>query len=308
MMQFSERHDRPFPELEKLKTLCPICDSANVAARRSLNDYKVLRCHQCTVEFLHPQPGPDVLNNIYSAHYFLGDREGVAQSEVFRQKHRTAEMYVHQLLAISGGRKGRLLEVGCGSGEFLDAALEQGFEAKGIEISEHAVASANARLGAATVQCGVIESAALEPAEFDVVAFSDVIEHVRDPHAFMRRVHYCLRPGGIVFIVTPDTDSWSHRLMRNHWMEYKLEHLYYFNRRSISFLLAKQNFSQVHILPNAKALSFDYVRAHFRRFHVPFWTQAVEMVGTAVPHVLSRKLFPVVGSGMVAAARKDSCS
>lgn len=232
----------------------------------------------------------------------------MATSDVFRQKRTTAEMYVRQLLAINGGRKGRLLEVGCGSGEFLDAASEQGFEVKGIEISEHAVATANTRLGPSTVQCGVIESAALEPAEFDVVAFSDVIEHVRDPHAFLRRVHYCLRPGGIVFIITPDTDSWSHRLMRNHWMEYKLEHLYYFNRRSISFLLAKQNFSNVHISPNSKALSFDYIRAHFRRFPVPFWSQVVELFGTAVPQALSRKIFPVVASGMVAAARKDSVS
>lgn len=260
------------------------------------------------MEFLHPQPSAEVLNSVYSAHYFLGEGEGVTQSEVFSQKRRTAEMYVRQLLAISGSRKGRLLEVGCGSGEFLDAALEQGFEVKGIEISEHAVAAANARLGTATVQCGIIEDAALEPAEFDVVAFSDVIEHVRDPHAFLRRVHYCLRPGGIVFIVTPDTDSWSHRLMRNHWMEYKLEHLYYFNRRSIRLLLAHHNFSHVHISPNAKALSFDYIRAHFRRFPVPFWSQAVELFGTAVPQALSRRVFPVVASGMVAAARKDSGS
>jgi SAM-dependent methyltransferase len=267
-----------------------------------------VRCSQCAVEFLHPQPTPEVLNAIYSANYFLGDSEGIAQSEVFRQKHRTAEMYVRQILTVTGGRKGALLEVGCGSGEFLGAALEQGFQVKGIEISEHAAATANSRLGATAVQCGDIESVSLRPAEFDIAVFSDVIEHVRDPHAFMRRVHYCLRPGGIVFVVTPTTDSWSHRVMQNRWMEYKLEHLFYFNRRSISFLFGKHNFSQVKILPNAKALSFDYIRAHFRRFPIPFWSKAVDLIGAVVPYALSRKVFPVVASGMIATARKNSLS
>jgi SAM-dependent methyltransferase len=258
------------------------------------------------VEFLNPQPTPEVLNAIYSAHYFLGDREGVPQSEVSRLKRKTAEMYVRQILGVTGGQKGALLEVGCGSGEFLDAALEQGFQIKGIEISEHAVTTANARLGATAVQCGDIETVPLRPAEFDIAVFSDVIEHVRNPHAFLRRVHYCLRPGGIVFLVTPDTDSWSHRVMQNRWMEYKLEHLFYFNRRSITFLLGKENFSDLRISPNTKALSFDYIRAHFRRFEVPFWSKAVDVIGIAVPEILARKVFRVVASGLVATARKES--
>lgn len=266
----------------------------------------MLRCSKCTVEFLYPQPNEDILKSIYSAHYFLGEREGVAESVVTHQKRATAETYIRQLLAITGGKTGSLVEVGCGSGDFLLVAQEQGFTVRGIEISPHAVAMANARLGADVVQCGEIEGVNLPTAEFDVAAFSDVIEHVRDPHSLLQRIHRCLRPGGTMFLVTPDTDSWSGRLMRTHWMEYKLEHLFYFNRRSITFLLHKQGFDQVKISANAKVLSFDYIRAHFRRFRVPFWSTAVEAIGKVVPARLSRRIFRIVASGMVVNARKIS--
>ncbi len=285
--------------------VCPICSSANPLAQRPLQDYKVFRCPKCTVEFLHPQPNAEVLSGIYSANYFLGEREGVSGIEVSRQKRKTAEMYIGKLLSVTGGKKGSLLEVGCGSGDFLLAAQAKGFAVNGVEISGHAAASANERLGSAVVECSDIEAATLAPSAFDVAAFSDAIEHVRNPHDFLQRIHQSLRPGGIVFAVTPDTGSWSHRLMRNHWMEYKTEHLYYFNRRSLTVLLSEHGFDQIDFFPNVKALSFDYIRAHFRHFRVPVWSSMLEIMGKAIPKTLSRRIFPIVASGLGVTARKN---
>lgn len=199
---------------------------------------------------------------------------------------------------------GRLLEVGCGKGEFLIAAQERGFRVEGLEISEDSVANANKQLGAPVVHLGDIESVPLSSPQFDVVVFCDVIEHVRDPRAFIRSVHHRLRPGGTILLVTPATDSWSYRLMGTRWMEYKIEHLFYFNQRSITSLLLEEDFEQIRVFPNKKALSFAYVLAHFRRFPVPFWSGAVELFGKLLPRRISQQAFPIVASGLALTARK----
>jgi SAM-dependent methyltransferase len=161
-------------------------------------------------------------------------------------------------------------------------------------------------LRAEVVQRGEIETVTLPKGTADVVVFCDVIEHVRDPRSFLDLVHSCLRPGGLVFAVTPSTDSWSRRLMGERWMEYKTEHLFYFSRRSLDHLLKQHGFGAIEFHPTVKSLSFDYVRAHFRRFQVPFWSRTVELAGRMIPSRLARREFRIAASGITAMARKSA--
>ncbi len=284
---------------------CPICCGNEIVEQLQVSVYKVFRCSECHVEFLDPQPAPEILAKVYSASYFFSEREGVSETDVLRLKRRTAELYINKLLSMRDGQRGRLLEIGCGSGDFLLQARDSGFQVRGIETSEHAAATANRRLGVEVVECGEVDTVALPDGEFDVAAFSDVIEHVRDPQGFLQRVHRCLRPGGLVFIVTPSTDNWSRRLMGKRWMEYKTEHLFYFDRRSLERLLTECNFGTVQFHRNFKTLSFNYVRAHFRRYPIPIWSRALEMAGRIIPEKLARRPVKVISSGVIATASKD---
>lgn len=271
-----------------------------------MRDYQVFRCFECGVEVLHPQPSPDVRAAIYSAEYVFSAAEGISETDIFRLKRRTAELYVRRLLSMQRGQTGRLLEIGCGLGDFLLQAHARGFQVKGIETSEYAAAAANRRLGFAAVECGEIDTVGLPEGEFDIVAFSDVIEHVPDPRAFLQHVHRSLRPAGLVFLATPSTDSWSRRLMGRRWMEYKTEHLFYFNRRSLSRLLTECDFGGVEFHRNFKTLSLNYVRAHFRRYHVPVWSRVVEIAGSIIPDKIVEAPVTLVASGVIATARKSS--
>ncbi len=94
--------------------------------------------------------------------------------------------------------------------------------------------------------------------------------------------------------------------MGKRWMEYKTEHLFYFNRRSLTHLLTRMVSRGFSFMRNVKSLSFEYVRAHFRRFHVPFWSQAVEIAGRAIPSQLARRDFRIAASGITAIARKSA--
>lgn len=290
---------------QRLTVPCPICSGKDTVQELTLNQFNVLRCVSCGVQFSYPQPDDETLASIYSENYFLNDREGIPSSEVNRLKRETARLYVDKLLSIQNGNAGsRLLEIGCGTGDFLIEAQARGFEVSGLEVSAHAAAVANMRLGAAAVSHGHLESISMPEAAFDIIVFSDVVEHVRDPKLFLSLVHRCLRPGGSVFIVTPSTDSWSRKLMRRYWMEYKIEHLFYFNQRSLDLLLRQTGFRDIEFHRNVKVLSFEYVRAHFRRFPVPAWTPIVEAIGGMLPKIVVSRPVKVVASGMIAIAAK----
>ena len=287
---------------------CPICSSPQLSKEFVFHIYEVTQCGKCQLRFLCPQPSDETLAGIYTSNYFLGDHDGIDGSEVNCLKVATAATYLQHILALRSGVPGDLLEIGSGTGDFLLEAQNRGFTVQGIELSADAVKTANRRLGLGSdrVQQGEVESALLEENFFDVVFFSDVIEHVRCPTSFISQVHRCLKPGGMVYIVTPSTDSWSHTLMGKHWMEYKIEHLYYFNKTSLSHLLKWSAFDRLEFFPNYKVLSFEYVHAHFRRFPVVFWSKTFDVISKAIPRALKSRHYNIVASGMVATGVKPA--
>ncbi len=287
-------------------TACPICQSTRLHYQFSVSGYRVVRCDGCGLLMSNPQPTDEELGQIYGENYFLVENNAAGQRHVDELKQGTADNYLDMITRYRGGGPGRLLEIGCGQGDFLLRAAARGLQVTGVEYSEHACGVAREKLAAAgvrdaEVRCGEISDVPLPatPEEgFDVCAFSDVIEHVRDPRAFLERVHGLLRPGGLVFIATPALDSWSARLLGNRWMEFKAEHLFYFNSSNLQSLLFSCGFAGVLARPCVKTLSYDYVAGHFERYPVPGFTAAALLGRRLVPKGLRRRPVQVVASGV----------
>jgi 2-polyprenyl-3-methyl-5-hydroxy-6-metoxy-1,4-benzoquinol methylase len=123
---------------------------------------------------------------------------------------------------VSGGR---LLDVGCATGYFLNAARLD-FEVSGVEPSRWAVDYARTRLHLNVTE-GHLEAVDLPLEGFDVITMNDVIEHFSDPRAALERSAALLRPGGILYLVTPDIGSLSARVLRGRWWGLRPAHLYY---------------------------------------------------------------------------------
>jgi 2-polyprenyl-3-methyl-5-hydroxy-6-metoxy-1,4-benzoquinol methylase len=103
------------------------------------------------------------------------------------------------------GRRGRLLDVGCGLGYFVKrAAAVPGWEAYGYEISPQAVAFARETLGLTTVHCGRVEDSGFAPRSFDVITLWDVIEHIPDPHPLLSYLGTLLTDEGMLCLHTPN--------------------------------------------------------------------------------------------------------
>ena len=203
------------------------------------------------------------------------------------------------------GRRGlRLLELGSGLGNLLVEAASRGYEVTGVEYAESSVRAANERLGAERVLQGSIGDVSLPAEHFDVAVLADLIEHTRDPLADLRHVWRVLRPGAVLFIAVPSLDSWSARLMRERWMEFKDEHLFYFDSLTMQWLFFKAGFEQVEIEAGRKRLSPDYVIKHFERFPVPLVSPAARFTGTVLPGPLRRRSITVVASGINVLGRR----
>ena len=119
----------------------------------------------------------------------------------------------------------------------------------------------------------------------------------------MDLVRTLVKPDGVVFVAVPSLDSFSARLMGRNWMEFKPEHLFYFNHKTIHHLLNDCGFHHITISPGTKVLSLGYIIGHFEKFPVPLLTPMARAIRWVLPKALLAAPFRVVASGLNVMAR-----
>jgi 2-polyprenyl-3-methyl-5-hydroxy-6-metoxy-1,4-benzoquinol methylase len=283
---------------------CPLCACDGAARAFERHGYQIYRCPSCRLDFLHPQPSDEALAQIYTQDYPFGPITQAQRIQVAEMKKATARLYLQALLAYHGRSQGKLLEIGCGRGDFLAVAQGAGFEVSGLDRVRASCEEANRILGQGRVACAGLEDASLERASLDVCVMFDVIEHVREPLATLAHVAGLLKEGGTLFVVTPSLDSFSARLLGRHWMEYKPEHLFYFNGSNMCQALAKSGFGELSLGKNTKVLTLDYLQQHFHHFPVPILSPLVALAHAALPHALVSHQLRLTSSGMNVFARR----
>lgn len=290
-------------------TACPVCGSRRFRYLFSVEHHRLVRCTDCRFTLLNPQPSDAELATIYGDSYFLGSDENAKASVYAKLKRRTAEVYLDLLASYADLQGGKLLEIGSGAGAMLLTAAKRGFQVTGVEYSEHACATARQLLETEAcggeLVCGEIDAIAHRTGEFDVCIMADLIEHVRNPRRFVEIVHRVLRPGGVIFIATPSLDSWSARVMSTRWMEFKPEHLSYFNRRTLEGLLFSEGFRALAWEPGRKILSYDYICEHFEKFPVPVFSRAVQTIARLLPAAMRSRERSIVASGMIVMGQRQ---
>jgi SAM-dependent methyltransferase len=132
-----------------------------------------------------------------------------------------------------------LLDVGCGGGELLRAALARGWRAAGAEPMAEAAELARSRAPGADVRTGLSSQVGFAERSFDVVCAFHVLEHMPDTRAFLRELAGFARPGGLVVVETPNYASRLRRVRGEHWLHLRpLEHLVHFTPDTMRAALA----------------------------------------------------------------------
>jgi 2-polyprenyl-3-methyl-5-hydroxy-6-metoxy-1,4-benzoquinol methylase len=216
--------------------------------------YAVVQCRRCGLVYASPRGADEEIRQSYEDvvdPLYVEERRGRVLT--FARNFRPLQALV------AGLAHPRLLDVGCYAGIFLEIAAQQGWEAWGVEPSVWA--GEQARRNGLQVITGTLETAALPPASFDVVTLWDVIEHLTDPRAELRRVNRLLKPGGWVCIHTIDIGSLLPRLLGPRWPWLMEMHLYYFSHRTLAHMLEIEGFQVGRQFTQGRYLLLDYLLA-----------------------------------------------
>jgi SAM-dependent methyltransferase len=214
--------------------------------------FDVVECLNCKLRYLNPRPTVSELPVIYPSNYYSYHMDidpsklGIAS----RLRHRVHGRRFRGLLKNLEGRATiDLLDVGCGDGWMLylfKLADPDRITTYGVDINEQVCASARAR--GHIVYCGLFEDTVFDQ-KFDVINLSNVIEHVTDPVAVVKKSYSSLRAGGILILETPNRDSWDARLFRRGaWGSYHIpRHFTFFNPETIERLGSEAGFTMAEI-------------------------------------------------------------
>ncbi len=192
--------------------------------------FTLVRCRRCGLIYQNPQPDLTELAAHYPDEYprFItaGQESGLnrlsADHALARQRQRLERHWEGN---------GRLLDVGCATGQFLAHMRTAGWQVAGVEFSPQAAAFAREQYGL-DVQTGTLEEAAFPAASFDVVTLWDVLEHVQDPKDTLTEIARILRPGGLLVVSTPNPTCVEARLFGPHWIGWERpRHLHIFPPR-----------------------------------------------------------------------------
>lgn len=287
---------------------CPVCHGTLSDPVVGVGSLQVVRCRLCRLQYTNPQPSDRELAEIYGPDYFLAAAAEFSPEHVSRLKQATADRYCDLIESAETTVPGRrLLEIGCGHGDFLFVAAKRGFACTGVEYSNHACRIAQSKVGGdAEIIQGEVSSLQGRKSFFDICVMCDLIEHVRRPDELLRSVYERLRPGGLVFIATPTLDSWSARLLGSRWMEYKAEHLTYFCRSNLERLLASTHLRPIAYHRGFKVLSLQYAAAHFAKYPVVGITPVMRFLAKLTPTSLRQRPVTFVASGMILLAQKPA--
>jgi 2-polyprenyl-3-methyl-5-hydroxy-6-metoxy-1,4-benzoquinol methylase len=208
----------------------------------------LVRCTQCELVFVGERPDAQALEALYTQSYFANADSGkVGYTNYLKDEPNIRKTFDRRLRWLERHiQPGKLLDVGCALGFFLDEAHKRGWEVSGLDVSQYAVDTTRDRFGY-DVRLGSLLKQDFTQGAFDLVTLWDVIEHVADPKAYLQVSAKLLRPGGAVVLATPDVGSIPARLTGRRWVGYKLseEHVYYFSRQTLTAMLDSAGFDVI---------------------------------------------------------------
>jgi len=211
---------------------------------------RIVKCRTCALIFPNPMPHPDGPDVRYADVSGYFEEVMQASDEAHRALGDQLARDAERLL----GRKGKFLDVGCGRGGVVWAAAQRGWDAEGCDISEAFVRHATEVTGV-NARAAKLEDIGYPDHSFDVVTLVEVIEHLYNPRQTLEELQRIIRPGGLLYLSTPNEESIYQTLGNlycrargldwcvNLCPTWNLYHIYGFGPRSLRYLLEQTNFS-----------------------------------------------------------------
>ncbi len=277
--------------------LCPICGAQGIQLYEGLSDWLwdvpgewSLRSCSCGIAWLDPRPIADDIPKLYARYYTHGAAEPTALEPIRRQVSQCilarlgyavespsgwvprflshvpsiARAAALEVFALPASESGALLDVGCGSGQFLSKMQSFGWTVSGVDPDPSAVAYGLSQ-GLQVFQ-GTIADVP-EESHYDVITLNHVIEHVSDPVELLRQCGMRLRKGtGRIILTTPNLQSLGHRWFGRYWRGLEVpRHLMLFSIPALSQCVSGAGLRVKSIQSETRLARMIYNTSHYAR-------------------------------------------
>lgn len=231
---------------------------------------KLVRCKECSLFYANPRPGVEAGEDFYRSQYHEFQKDEIlyeVRIDIFKR-------YL-QIINRFFPKRGKLIDVGCSMGYFMDLARTDGWEVKGVEISDYAVQHACNILRLDVAKAN-LKDAHFEKNLFDVATMWNVLEHLYDPRTNLIELNRILKKGGYLFMRLPNLYSQLKLFRLYQKLKFLFKnsenislgfglysfHFYSFDKNSIKKLLELTGFSNVVV--NPEPMSINVVLRHLK--------------------------------------------
>jgi SAM-dependent methyltransferase len=275
---------------------CPGCEATDERAVVLLRgrdrltgapgDFEVVACAECGLAFTEPRLEPEDFATYYpesySAYVPRARMRGLSLGERLDALRLEAIVRYGPYRKVLQRPPGRLLDVGCGTGDLAAVFMRHGWQVSGIEPSQQAAQFAR-EAGVDAVN-GTLADAPWEDGHFDAIVFNHSLEHIDKPAEALADAARLLRPGGLLAVAVPNFGSWHRRLFGSAWFQLDLpRHLQHFDRNSLGGLVQRSgmrplSFEAISMRPSPlgsiQYAIFGEMRSEGRAFRILAWLLA----------------------------------
>ena len=235
---------------------CPICNSPEAMPFLSCADNTVSRetfaieqCNSCGFKYTNPRPDENKLGDYYKSENYVSHSN--TKKGFINSAYQLVRKYtlIKKLQLISHYHKtGKILDIGCGTGEFLKLFKDAKWQTAGIEPDPDALKMAVKNYDLDIKQ--EVEIKNLETASFDIITMWHVLEHVPKLNERIEDLKRLIKPNGIIVIAVPNCTSLDAKIYKEHWAAYDLpRHLYHFSPKDIDTIFKNHDLKVFRVLP-----------------------------------------------------------
>tara|TARA_B100001540_G_scaffold315357_1_gene342407 strand:+ start:897 stop:1757 length:861 start_codon:yes stop_codon:yes gene_type:complete len=233
---------------------CKICNSHNVVKKFVVKDFfltkesfVIKKCKECSFLFTDPVPNKFEIAKYYESSEYLSHNKNKSIFSLIYSIIKKINLAYKSKKIYKHCSPEKILDIGCGSGDFLKKMQQKGHVVFGVENNKKAFEMSKK---ITENVFSSINELSEQKTKFDLITFWHSIEHIHDVTGFFKKCLFLLKEKGTIVIAVPNHESYDAIHYKKHWAAYDVpRHLYHFNKKSMSFFVQKFNLKISAILP-----------------------------------------------------------